>query len=183
MRPRKCLRSTWLHGSALYWLTNSQELIYMDLTAIIDSMAVDHNENIYDYTIILYLHISLASRCLRFIKNIFYELIIIWIKKSIFISFFVYQIKFTYSVMGLMKFVEFEIYKFFFVTVCSIMICVLCLLVWESWKILWIICYCFFRLEFFKRDINVFSKLLQLKDSQLKEIDLACNSFLKNFKP
>lgn len=38
-------------------------------------------------------------------------------------------------------------------------------------------------LEFFKRDINVFSKSLKLEDSQLKEIDLACNSFLMNFRP
>jgi len=41
----------------------------------------------------------------------------------------------------------------------------------------------FSRLEFFKRDINVFSKSLKLKDSQLKEIDLACNLFLKDFRP
>lgn len=45
------------------------------------------------------------------------------------------------------------------------------------------ICVFDFRLEFFKRDINVFCKLLKLNDSQSKEIDRYCNSFLKNFHP
>lgn len=40
-----------------------------------------------------------------------------------------------------------------------------------------------FRLEFFKREINVFSKSLVLTANQIKEIDCACNSFLKNFIP
>lgn len=39
-----------------------------------------------------------------------------------------------------------------------------------------------FRLEFFKRDINVFCKSLKLNDNSLKEIDNICHSFLKDFR-
>lgn len=40
-----------------------------------------------------------------------------------------------------------------------------------------------FRLEFFKREINVFSKSLNLSNSQVDKIDFMCRSFLMCFRP